>query len=329
MYSKNKPPSTVDCSYCGETTSSYQLVSQVPETNCPQNFILESLKGVLGSPLNKEDYICFEHEETFRIKFLLKQRGLYFEPMYTSKFDKKEDSVNAWCAICESKTIMKYIRVNTIQSLRFKNFIFNEASISSKRVTRAGTGMGEADVLCAACYMSMRRKFINVNYSPVKASRTLSKSVSHYQESTAADTESGTAEQSSSKQVPECVVCSKNKKDGVWTSVSELHRKWFTELKRLIPGEKWGNLVIPAGQCRMHGPSGRSRCSDKLWKEIRSLAKCCYCNLGLSPEKEVIPVDKSMKEELECWIIRNGKDVQNFYKDEIHKKCYTRTRISL
>ena len=84
-----EPPETIVCKYCGDTTASFQLVKQVPVSNCPQAFILETLRGFSGSCLEENDYICFDHEETFGMKYRLQERGLEFKVMHLSKYTKK------------------------------------------------------------------------------------------------------------------------------------------------------------------------------------------------------------------------------------------------
>ena len=314
MYSTSKPPSTIDCAYCGETTPHYQLVSQVPKASCPQSFIFEQLRGINDTELKADSYICFEHQETFRIKHALHQRSLPHVPTHTSKWHKHNKST---CCVCKSIDSPRFVLVSAIQSLALRNYIINEANIFKLRTTRSGTGVSEVDALCNACYQKLRRKHIDVNYSPKKPCRSLpATSAPCLQPAPHLD-----ETPSSSKEVLECVVCGKSKKDGVWTSVSELHRCWLSEIRRIDPIGQFGSLEIPEGRCRMHGAKGRARCAEKLWKEVRNLACCCICNLSLTPENEVIKVDSSMRQSLKDWLVATGKDPEKFYKDEIHRKC--------
>ena len=160
------PPDKVVCAYCGKETQSYQLVSQIPTWKCSQQFILTSLLNFSGDPMVGSDYVCFDHEETFRIKFGIFQNGLPFHVSHIPRSTKKTDE-NKICGFCFSAQLI-YRRVSTIQSNALKNFILSEMKLKGKQAKRKGTGLSESDIICSACYQNVRKKFLTTNYSPCK-----------------------------------------------------------------------------------------------------------------------------------------------------------------
>lgn len=171
---ESAPPETVTCIYCGAKTSSYQLVSQVPREKCTQSFVKSELVGVSGTAMKDDDYICFDHEETFRIKFLQHKRELTFSKGYMRP-NVKIGSGNIECAICSSTDSHRYHRVGAIKTLSLKNFVINEMQMKGQKATRKGSGISESDHLCHSCYESIRRNIVFGYYSPPKKMRKISR----------------------------------------------------------------------------------------------------------------------------------------------------------
>ena len=72
---QKEPPDSVLCVFCGVETAEYQLVLQIPIDKCPQSFVKSELLDRSGNLKKDRDYLCFEHEELFRIKYLQFKRG--------------------------------------------------------------------------------------------------------------------------------------------------------------------------------------------------------------------------------------------------------------
>ena len=161
-----KPPEIVPCAFCGALTSSYQLVSQVPTEKCPQEFILSELLSIEEVPLQPDEYICFEHEDLFRIKHTQSAHGQSFNKSFFNPYTKTKSAVS--CAVCSCTESSKFHCVGGIKTLSLRNFVINEMKTSHLYTTRRGSGVTEIDHICSAWYQTMRGKILQGYYSPQK-----------------------------------------------------------------------------------------------------------------------------------------------------------------
>ena len=75
-------------------------------------------------------YVCFNHEECFRIKYLQSKRTLDFTIGPYQK-DRKEN-IALSSAICKTSDSIRYHRVHSIQTLSLKNYVINEMQPEGK-----------------------------------------------------------------------------------------------------------------------------------------------------------------------------------------------------
>ena len=217
----------VKCKYCGADTTNHQYVHQISTTHCPHTFVLESLLGYDGKRLESDDFVCIDHNEVFKIKYKLFLRKLEFEAMYIPRTKNKRKFEIIFCTLCKTET-NNYIRVKAIETTSLRNFVINEMKICGKVTTRfSGTGVSESDSICKSCYFSVRKKSIDVNYSPVKRKTA----IPTRQSSSAIDETDG------NDILQNCVICLSEKRDGTWMNVTALHRKWFLEIKKKVFGQ--------------------------------------------------------------------------------------------
>ena len=155
-YAYRASPDTICCAYCGRFTPDYQLVSQVPESKSKQSFIITEIFGTDGHLLKGDDYACFDHEETFRIKYIcFLRKQPYSKSFVRNRPNTNKELPTTICTRCGSTNAVRYYSVEQIQSQELKNFLVNEVKLSKERVTRKGTGISETN-LCRPCYYVLR-----------------------------------------------------------------------------------------------------------------------------------------------------------------------------
>lgn len=168
--SRNSDKLLIVCRYCGIDTEFFELVKQVPNEYCTQEFLTNHQYAVDGKLLGPEDFICTDHEELFRLKFKCYSRGQGFQERFSYNSAKNKDEKGGkTCSYCGKACKLRHRQVG-LCNINFQSFLLTTAT---QRTTRSGTGISQDDDLCVACYMVLRRKFENqrkgMDYSPVKS----------------------------------------------------------------------------------------------------------------------------------------------------------------
>ena len=104
-----RPQDKVTCVYYGSVTCSYQLVSQISSDNCPQSSVKSKQISVNGDHMNDKDYICFDHEECFQIKYLQFKRDLDLTTGFLQKYSKQNMALS--CVISQSTFIFSKLTI--------------------------------------------------------------------------------------------------------------------------------------------------------------------------------------------------------------------------
>ena len=104
-----RPPDAVLCAFCGISTTSYQLVSQLlSSSSCPPSFLTSEISSTSNKLLKPTDYICSDHQDCFRLKDLQFQHGIPISS--TFKNEKSDDT--KWCAKCGSESPVIYRQIH-------------------------------------------------------------------------------------------------------------------------------------------------------------------------------------------------------------------------
>ena len=223
-----KPPDIVDCVYCGASTRSYQLISQMPKEKCPQNFIEKDLLGKNGISLHPDDYICFEHEEHFRIQFRQKCRGLPFNRSFYRPSSKME--IELFCVVCSCKNLQKYHCIGGIRTLSLRNYVINEMNLSGGKSMRSGSGVTDEDYLCGKCYHCIRKYILKTQFSPVKSKQI--RNFSSGSQSLCTDSTDDTDSGSTLSKCENCLICNRKQTDGSWIILQKHHYIWVEILRK-------------------------------------------------------------------------------------------------
>ena len=310
-----KPPDIIDCVYCGASTPSYQLISQVPRGKCPQDFISKDLLGKNGINLQPDDYICFEHEEHFRIQFRQKCRGLPFNRSFYRPSSKMEMELS--CVVCSCKNLQKYHCIGRIRTLSLRNYVINEMNLRGGKSTRRGSGVTDEDYLCHKCYQCIRRDILTTQFSPVKSKQI--RNCSSGSQSVRTDSTDNTDGGSILSKSENCLICNRKQTDGSWIILQEHHYIWVEILRKnnsLFAEKIKGN---PKTYYRAHR-KGRGNCFAKLQAEIWKYTECLFCKEKL--KTDVLPLDTEHLKLAETWIKnKNLISKENLYKHEMHKLC--------
>ena len=121
-----------------------------------------------GNKLTNTDYVCTEHENCYRLKYLSFKRGMVFATEY--RYRKViHDNTCAKCGI-----ISQAVKIRAVQNMStgLNDFIVNRMTSNSKPSTRSRSGFGDGTLLCSSCYQIVRKKYeaeiTGTVYSPKK-----------------------------------------------------------------------------------------------------------------------------------------------------------------
>ena len=131
--------------YCGSVTSSYQLFFLKSSDKCLQSFAKSKLISINGDHKKGIDYISFNYEECFRIKYLQFKCGLDFIMEFRQKSPKQ--SITLSCTTSQTSDSVRYHQVYSIKVLSLKNYVINEMSPEGKESTRKGSGLRKTQML--------------------------------------------------------------------------------------------------------------------------------------------------------------------------------------
>ena len=138
------PSDAVLCAFCGISTTSYQLLSQLlSSSSCPPSFATSEISSTSNELLKPTDYICSDHQDCFRLKYLQFQSGI---PI-SARFKNEKSDGSKCCAKCGSSSASIYHQIHSIKTICLKDYIINWMNFEGKRVTRRGTGITEKDYL--------------------------------------------------------------------------------------------------------------------------------------------------------------------------------------
>ena len=102
--------------------------------------------NLAGDPMDKDDYICVDHEDVFRLKKNQYDRNMSSPRGWSQKRGFRRTVEDAQCAFCSCKNAQKWRHADLLRT-PLKNLVINDLSVNGKKTTQRGSGITEQDIL--------------------------------------------------------------------------------------------------------------------------------------------------------------------------------------
>jgi hypothetical protein len=228
------------------------------------------------------------------------------------------------CAICsatkENNTTVFFREISDMNH-DFKEFIIN-GNINRCKSTRSGTGIGEGDSLCSACYQT----YIKKHYTN-KGRQNLSAKHDHV------NSENNTIEPITSSNKSHCVYCpnvyEKYTKNKGFRSSKYSECPVTTQNRSDLKLVKMNVQVAANRYIDETGNIIHSQCQKDLYNEARKFKTCLFCKKSIykSPKQgtssKIKDIDTDTLNNIISYRLKSNEFVADReYKSSIHEFCY-------